>query len=118
MKVVPNAAAAGTPPDRQAALKKSTDQLQGVFVQQLYKAMRETVPEDSSFGGGSGEEMFTGLLDEHLAAETPQEWRHGIGESLYAQLRGRLGNDAAMPSPAPSTAPAAGAVAPAGDDGR
>ncbi|MBI1809965.1 MAG: chemotaxis protein chel, partial [Gemmatimonadetes bacterium] len=36
-------------------LRKTAKQLEGVFVQQLFKAMRETVPKDGVTGGGSGE---------------------------------------------------------------
>ena len=98
-------------------LRKTTGQLEGVFVEQLYKAMRATVPEDSTFGGGSGEEMFTGLLDEHLAAETPREWRHGLGEALYTQLRGSVaGGSSPAPTEAASHTSAAGV--PAGEDAR
>jgi flagellar protein FlgJ len=89
------------PSSKDAALRKVARQLEGVFTEQLFKAMRETVPKDQGvFSGGSGEEMFTGLLDQHLAADTPTQWQHGLGEALYRQLRGRL----------PAAADAAGAT--------
>ena len=69
-------------------LKKAAQQLEGMFVQQLYKAMRETVPQQEGIvSGGAGEDIFTGLLDQHLAAETPKQWEHGIAQALYRQLR-------------------------------
>lgn len=67
-----------------------TKQLEGVFVQQLFKAMRETVPQDGLTDGGAGEEMFTGMMDENIATHVPEQWGHGIGESLYRQLRAAL----------------------------
>lgn len=74
--------------ERDAALKKSASQLEGMFVQQLYKAMRESVPQQEGIvSGGAGEDIFTGLLDQHLAAETPQQWDRGIAQALYRQLR-------------------------------
>ena len=79
-----------TPPDREARLKKVVGQLQGVFVEQLFKAMRETVPTDGLTSGGPGEAMFSGMMDQHLASVVPGEWEHGIGESLYQQLRPKL----------------------------
>jgi len=73
---------------RDATLLKSASQLEGMFVQQLYKAMRETVPQQEGIvSGGAGEDIFTGLLDQHLAAETPKQWEHGIAQALYRQLR-------------------------------
>ena len=84
-----------TPPVRSAAsekdtaLRKTARDLEGLFVQQLFKTMRETVPEGEGIvSGGAGEDIFTGLLDQHLAAETPKQWQSGMAEALYRQLRG------------------------------
>ena len=75
----------------EARLKKTAQQLEGVFVQQLYKAMRETVPEgEGAIGAGTGEDMFTGLMDQKLAAETPTQWAHGLADAAYRQLRKAL----------------------------
>ena len=72
-----------------AKLRKAVADLQGLFVQQLFKAMRDTVPQgDGIVSGGSGEEIFTSLMDQHVAAETPTRWEGGVGEALYRQLRG------------------------------
>ena len=80
---------------REASLMKSASQLEGLFVQQLYKAMRETVPQQEGIvSGGAGEDIFTGLLDQHLAAETPKQWEHGIAQALYRQLRHGITADA------------------------
>jgi flagellar protein FlgJ len=72
---------------KSAKLKKASQQLEGMFVQQLYKAMRETVPQQEGIvSGGAGEDMFTGLMDQHLAAETPKHWGGGLSDALYRQL--------------------------------
>ncbi|HEX6925035.1 MAG TPA: rod-binding protein [Longimicrobiaceae bacterium] len=81
---------ASTPPSDEARLRKASQDLEGVFVEQLFKAMRETVPENSLLDGGTGEEMFTSMLDSHLAAEVPSQWASGLAEALYRQLRGAL----------------------------
>lgn len=84
---------------RDATLMKSASQLEGMFVQQLYKAMRETVPQQEGVvSGGAGEDIFTGLLDQHLAAETPKQWEHGIAQALYRQLRHGIPADATQTS--------------------
>ena len=75
---------------KDANLKKVAGQLEGVFVQQLFKAMRDTVPQqDGIVSGGQGEDIFTSLLDEHTAAETPKHWKGGIAETLYRQLQAK-----------------------------
>lgn len=94
--VGPAMAAAGAP-EGDARLRQVVGQLQSVFVEQLFKAMRETVPTDGATSGGPGEAMFSGMFDQHLAGEVPSQWSHGIGESLYRQLQ-------------PQVARAAGAV--------
>lgn len=80
--------ATGTPEEQR--LRAATKQLEGVFVQELFKAMRETVPQDGMTNGGAGEDIFTGLMDERIAAHVPEQWERGIGESLYRQLRAAL----------------------------
>ena len=75
---------------RDAKLRKASQQLEGAFVQQMYKSMRDTIPEGGMFDGGSGEQMFTGMMDEHVAADTPLKWQHGLSEAIYRQMRGAM----------------------------
>lgn len=80
---------AATP--RNARLLEAVKNLEGVFVQQLYKAMRESLPQNEGIiSGGTGEEMFTALMDQHLAAETPRHWERGLSDALYRQLSRHL----------------------------
>jgi len=81
---------AATPTPEEQRLRAATKQLESVFVQQLFKAMRDTVPQDGLTDGGAGEDIFTGLMDEKVAAHVPEQWQRGIGESLYRQLREAL----------------------------
>ena len=97
-------AAAPTVTPEEKKLRKATGDLQGLFVSQLFKAMRDTVPADEGeFSGGSGEEIFTGLMDEHLAADTPKHWSGGISEALYRQLRHGLVGSASGSTTSSST---------------
>src|SRR6476620_6773807 len=84
--------AGATPPATAAAkdeaLRKTAQQMEGAFVQELYKAMRASVPAGEGIvSGGSGEDMFTSLMDQRLAAETPEHWHHGLADALYRRLR-------------------------------
>jgi flagellar protein FlgJ len=81
----------GAQPARDAKLQQAVTQLEGVFVQQLYKAMRESVPQQEGIvSGGAGEDMFTAMMDQHLAAETPKHWERGLSQALYRQLSQHL----------------------------
>ena len=79
-------------PDRNATptdkLRGTARQLQSVFVEQMFKAMRDTIPEDGTFSGGQGESMFRSLLDQHVAESVPAQWHgeHSLGEVLVRQL--------------------------------
>ncbi|HET7322045.1 MAG TPA: rod-binding protein [Longimicrobiaceae bacterium] len=75
---------------KEKELRAASAQLEGVFVAQLFKAMRATVPQDGLMGGGAGEEIFQSMMDEHLAAQAPRDWDRGLGAGIYRQLRGAL----------------------------
>ncbi|MGQ0646127.1 MAG: rod-binding protein [Gemmatimonadaceae bacterium] len=76
------------PNDRR--LEQAVRQLEGVFVEQLFKAMRETVPDDGVVNGGAGENMFTSMLDQRMADLVPQQWSSSLGEALLQRFRGAL----------------------------
>ena len=101
-------------------MRKAAADLQGMFVQQLYKTMRASVPTDGGIVAQSqGEELFAGLMDERLAADTGTRWHRGLGDAIYRALRTKAGLDeaAAVPTTAPNTeatntAPASPLVSP------
>ncbi len=95
----------GVGPGRPAAegpehrkLRQAAHQLEGVFLAQLFQAMRATVPGDDA---GSGEQMFQGMLDDTFASKAADRLHRGLGEALYRQLSRRLNEvtTAAAPSP-------------------
>lgn len=105
----PTAPADAALASKDAKLRRSAQQLEGAFVQQMYKTMRATVPSDGMFGGGSGEDMFSSLMDQHLAADTPLEWHHGLSEAIYRQLSTALHRQRGDATGAPSSADATSA---------
>ena len=78
------------PQGEAARLARTAKQLEGVFVQQLYKAMRDTVPEGGIGSGGAGEDTFTSLMDQHIAEQTPGKWHHGLAGAIERVLAGRV----------------------------
>jgi peptidoglycan hydrolase FlgJ len=83
-------AAAGVSPvtddAEKARLRKAAAGMEAVFLEQLLKAMRETVPQDGALDSSAGEEMFTGMLDTHLSGVAAARQNRGLGEALYRQL--------------------------------
>lgn len=112
----PPLAGAAAPDAEEARLRKVARQMEGSFVLELFKAMRETVPQgQGALPSGSGEDTFTALMDQHLATETPTRWAHGLGDAIYRQLRAQLhppqppSAPTGMPTGTPAGIPFAGA---------
>ncbi len=78
------------PADPRVRLREASATLEGVFLQQLFQAMRATIPEGSGAAPSEGEKMFTGMLDEQLSQVTAARSTRGIGEAIYQQLSRHL----------------------------
>jgi Rod binding domain-containing protein len=78
--------------DDETRLRKSALALEGLFVQRLFAAMRETVPDDGLIPQSNAEGTFTDMLDEKMAAQVPEQWSgaHSLAQALYNQLRQRV----------------------------
>lgn len=79
-------------------LHHTAQQLEGLFVRQLYSAMRETVPDEGLMSGGSGGETFQQLFDEAIADRTPQQWNHGLALAVARQFTHARAADGASPA--------------------
>lgn len=80
-------------PDDDARLRKTATQMEGLFVQKMFAAMRETVNNDDGImPQSSAEDNFTQLLDEKFAEKVPAEFagNHSLAHALYNQLRQQL----------------------------
>lgn len=92
---------------RDAAMRKAANDLQGLFVQQLYKTMRESVSNEGGIVERSqGEEVFSGLMDERLAADTGTRWHRGLGDAIYRAIRQKAGLDGSITAPVVPAVPA------------
>jgi peptidoglycan hydrolase FlgJ len=71
-------------------LGRAASELEAVFVHERFEAMRETVQEGGVIDGGAGEDVFSGLMDQHLSSQALSGSERGIGAAIYRQLRDRL----------------------------
>ena len=81
-------------PDDDARLRKTATQMEGLFVQKMFAAMRDTVNnEDGIMPQSSAEGQFTQLLDEKFSEQVPAQFAgsHSLAQALYNQLRQRAG---------------------------
>jgi Rod binding domain-containing protein len=84
-------AAAGIQPSHSggtgAKVAQAAGELESLFIQHLLKEMRASIPKSELFGGGKAEEMYTGMLDEHLARKLADAGGIGISKPLLAQMQ-------------------------------
>jgi Rod binding domain-containing protein len=86
-------------PDAHAQLRRMAHELEGVFLNQLFQAMRSSVPQDESNEAAPGQQLFTSLLDERLAGMAAERMTGGLGEALYRQMARRLPPEETSPTP-------------------
>ena len=67
----------------EARLRAATRLLEGFTYQELFKAMRDTIPEGGALPGGAGKEIFEALLDQHVAQAAAMGSERGLGSAMY-----------------------------------
>ena len=75
-------------PDRSAEVRKAASMLEEVFLRQLFKVMRKTVPEGGLLGKSLGKDIYTEMFDGALATEMAHAGGIGLREVLMSQLGG------------------------------
>jgi flagellar protein FlgJ len=73
---------------KDARIRAASDLMESSFFQELFKAMRDTVPEGGLTDGGGGEDAFTAMMDEHMAEAAASRMEGGVGAALYRFLAG------------------------------
>jgi peptidoglycan hydrolase FlgJ len=74
------------------ALRESCREFEAIFIQQMYKAMRKTVPDDGLFQKDNATEIYQDMLDTQMARETAKGKGTGIGEKMYVQMKHLIEN--------------------------
>ncbi len=80
-----------------ARLRQAAHDLEAVFVNELFKAMRQAAPSQGILSQDAGQELFTGMLDERLSRIQAERADSALSRALYRQLSRRL------PDPGPAT---------------
>jgi flagellar protein FlgJ len=87
-------ASGGLTADRLARLHRAAQEFEGLFLAQLFREMRASLPEGGLTDASPGQDLFTGLFDDAIATEAARRSTRGLGEALYRQLAARLGDSA------------------------
>ncbi len=81
----------GAPADRsdRGALEQKAREFEAIFVQQVFKTMRRTVPGGGLLERGQAEEIYTELQDLEAARQLTSQRSIGLAEMLVEQLQKR-----------------------------
>lgn len=68
------------------ALRESSREFETLFVMEMFKAMRKSVPEGGLFEKSTSTEIFTEMLDMETARAATRNRGLGIAEAMYNQM--------------------------------
>jgi len=81
--------------DNQAPrLRKACQQMESLFLSQLLKEMRKTIPHDGAIPENNAMNLYQSLFDNHVADLLAQRQTTGVGDFFYREL---LDTEAKMP---------------------
>jgi flagellar protein FlgJ len=61
-------------------------EFESVFMNQMLKAMRQTIPKNNLVNGGHAEDIYSSLLDEEFSRRMAYSQQGGISQALANQL--------------------------------
>jgi flagellar protein FlgJ len=92
----PKSGAGGVEPEK---LKKACTEFEALFIQEILKFMRQTIPQSGLAGPGAGKEVYQSLLDQELSKSLAKKGGLRIGEMVYRQMVRK--EEKKTPSPGP-----------------
>ncbi len=69
-----------------ATLKKLSVEFEAVFLKEVVKAMRNTVPKNGYLNGGNAEEIYKSMMDDQMAQSMAENGSSGIAQAVYNKL--------------------------------
>jgi len=69
-----------------ASLRQSSQDFETLLVNEMYKAMRKSVPDGGLFKKDSATEMFQEMMDMETAKATSKSNNLGIADAIYKQM--------------------------------
>lgn len=70
------------------ALRESTREFEAIYVNEMFKAMRKTIPEGGLFEKNMTTDIFQEMMDMELARQTAKDEGIGLGLAMYNQMKG------------------------------
>lgn len=67
-------------------IKESAQQFEAVFIQQIFKEMRNTIPDDGLITRGNADDIYAQLQDAEAAKVLAEQGGIGLAELMLQQL--------------------------------
>lgn len=67
-------------------LKEVSQEFESLFLNQMFKTMRNTIPKDDMLNGGLKQEIFEDMLDNEYAVNMSKSGGIGLGDLVYRYL--------------------------------
>jgi peptidoglycan hydrolase FlgJ len=67
-------------------LKESAQQFEAIFIQQMFKEMRKTIPDDGLIQRSNADDVYSQLQDMEAAKITAQQGGIGLADLMMQQL--------------------------------
>jgi flagellar protein FlgJ len=68
-------------------MKQTARDFEAIFVQQIFKGMRKTVPEGGLLPRGQAEDIYADLQDMEAAKQFTKQGGIGLAEMMFEQMR-------------------------------
>lgn len=98
VQAVPGAA---VPPDLQR-LRRAAQEFEAVFIHQMLKTMRRSLPVGGPLAPGSGQKMYQDMLDDEMARSMARGGGLGLADILVRDLLHRMTGERNSSSPVTS----------------
>ncbi len=74
------------------SLRESTREFEAIFVMEMYKSMRKSLPEGGLFEKDIATDIFQEMMDKEYARATAKGKGMGLGEAMYNQMKTHIIN--------------------------
>ena len=80
-------AAAGTAAAKDAKLRDACQGFEEMFMEMMYKEMRNTVPDDTLLGNSNSDKIWQSMMDSEMMKSATKGGGVGLADMLYQQLK-------------------------------
>ena len=70
-----------------ARMKELAQEFEAIFIQQMYKEMRNTIPDDGLIPRTNAEDTYIQMQDQEVARATARQGGIGLAEMMMKQLQ-------------------------------